>query len=143
MKRLIAILNGPNLNLVGTRQPEIYGDQKFDTFILELREQYADIHINYHQTNHEGTLIDHLHHYGFKADGIILNAGGYTHTSIAIADAIRSINTPVVEVHLSDISQREDYRKFSYLTETCITCIKGKGMSGYAEALEILLAHQT
>lgn len=133
---MIVILNGPNLNLVGRRQPEIYGSMGFDEYIPSLRTRYKDHHLVYHQSNHEGVLIDHLHHYGFRAKGIILNAGGYTHTSIALADAIRSIETPVIEVHISDISTREDYRQRSFLSEPCIATIQGKGLEGYAEAIE-------
>jgi 3-dehydroquinate dehydratase-2 len=134
----IVIINGPNLNLVGKRQPEIYGDKTFDFFIPELKNLFPDVNITYHQSNHEGVMIDWIHQYGYTVDGIIINAGGYTHTSIALADAIRSVTSPAVEVHLSDIKKRESYRHLSYLEEPCIHTIMGKGMDGYIEAIQFL-----
>jgi 3-dehydroquinate dehydratase-2 len=139
VKKHIVILNGPNLNLVGIRQPEIYGVESFDTFIPYLKEKYFQTVITYHQSNHEGVLIDWLHQYGFTVDGILLNAGGYTHTSIALADAIKSITTSVIEVHLSNIYEREPYRHQSYLKEVCVNTIYGKGMKGYEEAVDYFL----
>lgn len=141
MKPVIVIINGPNLNLLGKRQPEIYGSQNFESFFLELRQQYSQVELVYNQTNHEGTIIDILHKYGFDIQGFVLNAGAFTHTSIAIADAIRSITTPVVEVHISDIYKREDYRHVSYLKEACIGSIVGKGLAGYKEAVDLILTH--
>lgn len=138
----IAIINGPNLNLVGVREPEIYGEMSFDEYIPHLRGLYSDIDISYFQSNHEGALIDELQRIGFEnpvqADGIILNAGGLTHTSICLADTVKGIISPVVEVHISDIHQREDFRKQSYLTAPCIHTIMGKGLAGYQEAIEYL-----
>ncbi len=131
----IIIINGPNLNLLGKRQPEIYGSLSFEEYIIDLRNKYSDHLITYHQSNHEGTLIDWLHQYGFTADGIIINAGGYTHTSIAIADAITSITTPVIEVHISDIKKREEFRHHSFLEAVCVHSIMGKGLDGYEESL--------
>lgn len=132
----ILIINGPNLNLLGKREPEIYGIRSFDDYLPELRRLYPEHTIIYEQTNHEGTIIDLLHTYGFgQADGIILNAGGYTHTSIAIRDAVAAIKTPVVEVHLSDTSKREPFRQFSYLRDVCCTCIQGYGLDSYRRAM--------
>jgi 3-dehydroquinate dehydratase II len=137
----IIIINGPNLNLVGKRQPTIYGNQSFDLFIPELKERFSEHNITYLQSNHEGVLIDWIQQYGFSADGIIINAGGYTHTSIALADAIRSVTSPVIEVHLSNIKEREEFRKHSYLEEPCVHTIMGKGMVGYDEAIEFLIGN--
>jgi 3-dehydroquinate dehydratase II len=132
----IVIINGPNLNLVGKRQPEIYGSLTFDEYIPQLRSHFPDHMLTYHQSNHEGTLIDWIHQYGYGgADCIIINAGGYTHTSIALADAVRSVNTPVIEIHISDIYQRESYRHVSYIKEACVHSIVGEGMKGYENAI--------
>ena len=111
----IQIINGPNLNLLGTREPEIYGGKTFETYLEELRRDYPQIQIAYFQSNVEGLLIDKLQEVGFSYDGIILNGGAYTHTSVALQDAIRSIKTPVVEVHISNVFQREEFRHHSYL----------------------------
>lgn len=132
----IVILNGPNLNLVGRREPTIYGDISFDEFIPQLRERFPQIQLTYHQTNHEGVLIDYLHQYGFTVAGILLNAGGYTHTSIALSDAVRAITTPVIEIHISNIYEREKFRHQSYLKEVCKLSIVGKGLEGYALGIE-------
>ena len=132
----IAIINGPNLNLVGVREPEIYGDITFDEYIPLLREQYRDSKITYLQTNHEGVIIDRLHEVGFKVDAIILNAGGLTHTSICLMDAVKGITTPVIEVHISDIHQREEYRRHSYLSDVSSHTIMGQGLDGYRQAIE-------
>lgn len=131
----IVILNGPNLNLIGRREPEIYGDISFDEYIPHLREFFTEIKITYHQTNHEGLLIDYLHQYGFTTDGILLNAGGYTHTSIALADAVKAISTPVIEVHLSNIYEREDFRHHSFLKNVCSSSIYGEGLNGYKRGI--------
>lgn len=136
----IHIINGPNLNLLGTREPEIYGSVTFEDYLGKLRKQYADLEITYFQSNHEGAIIDTLQQQGFDGAGIILNAAGYTHTSIAIRDTIAAIANPVIEVHISDIHTREDFRKHSYLTEKCDGFISGKGMDGYALAIEMLKA---
>lgn len=132
----ILILNGPNLNLLGTREPEIYGSQTMEEVVGELRKNNPDVQLHCFQTNHEGAIIDKLQEVGFSYDGIILNAGGYTHTSIAIRDAISAITTPVVEVHISDLSQREEFRHHSYMKEVCVHQIVGKGVAGYAEAVK-------
>ena len=134
----IAIINGPNLNLTGKREPQIYGTMSFDEFIPLLRRQYPDIEIVYHQSNHEGQLIDWLQDADKYTDGIILNAGGYTHTSIALSDTVAAIETPVIEVHISDIYQREPFRRHSYLTPVCKHSIIGHGLDGYKEAVELI-----
>lgn len=133
------ILNGPNLNLLGLREPEIYGHQTLDEVITDLKEKFEDHHLEHLQTNHEGIIIDKLHAVGFSYDGIVLNPGGYTHTSIAIRDAIAGITTPVIEVHISDITQREAFRQHSYLTEVCAYHIFGKGVEGYKLAVDWLV----
>lgn len=135
----ILILNGPNLNLVGTREPEVYGTETMDEVIGALRYKYPQVKLHYCQSNHEGVLIDKLHEFGFTVSGIILNAGAYTHTSIALADAIKAIQTPVLELHISDISKRETFRKHSYLTAVCKHHIIGEGTAGYELALKYFL----
>ncbi len=135
----LIIINGPNLNLLGQREPEIYGDQSFETFYVNLKERYHDIEFHYFQTNIEGELIDTLHEFGFSSDGIILNAGGYTHTSVAIGDAIKSIKTPVVEVHISNILAREEFRAKSLISEGVCGIISGFGLLGYQLAVESFL----
>ena len=137
----ILILNGPNLNLLGIRQPEIYGNQSFEDYFDILEKKYAKHQLYYTQSNHEGVLIDKLHQVGFIWDGIVFNAGGYTHTSIALADAVAAIVTPVVEVHISNIYEREEFRRHSFLKEVCIESIVGKGLQGYDEAIELLLGN--
>ena len=138
--KTILILNGPNLNLLGLRQPEIYGEVGLDELKFKLKEQYKKHKLIFFQSNHEGDLIDQLHNYGFDIDGIVFNAGAYAHTSIALADAIRSRKTPVIEVHISDIENREDFRKHSYLTEACIWTITGEGIQGYFKAIDLFLS---
>ncbi|BDD08743.1 3-dehydroquinate dehydratase [Fulvitalea axinellae] len=132
----IIIINGPNLNLLGVREKTIYGSRSFEDYIPELREKYTDITLGYFQSNHEGKIIDKIHEIGFSYDGIILNAGAYTHTSIAIADAIAAVNTPVVEVHISNIHKREKFRHHSYLTPNCVGIMAGFGLDGYRLAVE-------
>jgi len=132
----LAIVNGPNLNLLGTREPHIYGTKTFDACYKELKERFPNIELQYYQSNVEGELINHLHSCMGKVQGIILNAGGYTHTSIAIADAISSIGIPVVEVHISNVLAREDYRKTSYISSKCVGSISGLGMDGYGLAVQ-------
>jgi len=134
----IHIINGPNLNLLGTREPEIYGSITFEDYLGRLRKQFNKLEITYFQTNHEGLIIDELQKKGFDGAGIILNAAGYTHTSIAIRDTIAAISNPVIEVHISDIHAREDFRRHSYITDKCAGFITGKGMEGYALAVEML-----
>ena len=140
MKKIL-ILNGPNLNLLGKRQPEIYGSQSFEDYfdILEKKYEQEDLVLYYFQSNHEGTLIDKLHEVGFLWDGIIFNAGGYTHTSIALADAVAAIATPVVEVHISNIYEREEFRHHSFLKNVCVESIVGKGLKVYDEAIQLLI----
>lgn len=138
----VVIINGPNLNLLGKRNTKVYGNQTFESYFLKLTEHFADKEVDlvYFQSNHEGSLIDKLHEIGYDADtGIILNAGGYTHTSIALRDAVEAISNPVIEVHISDIHQRELFRAMSYLTDVCHQSIIGKGLPGYREAVDLLL----
>ncbi|MEI6347009.1 MAG: type II 3-dehydroquinate dehydratase [Bacteroidota bacterium] len=135
----IIIINGPNLNLTGKREPEIYGSTTFPEYITHLQEIFKDHQIEYFQSNIEGVLIDKLHEVGFSYDGIILNPGGYSHTSIALADAIKGIITPVIEVHLSNIASRESYRHNSYTAANCVGIISGLGMFGYNAAISFLL----
>lgn len=132
----IQIINGPNLNLLGKRETGIYGIQSFELYLSELRRRYAEVEITYFQSNSEGALIDCLHAVGFEAQGIILNAGAYTHTSVAIADAIAAITSPVVEVHISNVYSREEFRHTSYLSKNCKGIITGFGMDSYRLALE-------
>ncbi len=139
MKKIL-LLNGPNLNLVGRREPEIYGDKTFGVLMIELEDEFSEkAEIEYYQSNHEGALIDKIHEIGFDYDGIILNAGGYTHTSIALADAVSAVPCKVVEVHISNIYEREEFRHHSYLKTVCDHHIIGKGMDGYTDAVIWLL----
>ena len=138
MKR-IEIINGPNLNLTGRRKPEIYGSTSMEKCIDGLRSRFPDVEIGYFQSNVEGELINRLHQVGFSADGIVFNAGGYSHTSVALHDAITSIPAPAIEVHLSNIFAREDYRHHSLLTSACRGIICGLGMDGYALAIQNLI----
>lgn len=138
MKR-IQIINGPNLNLLGKREPTIYGNQTFEAYFQDLKLLFPDIQLDYFQSNTEGAIIDKLHEIGFTYDGIVLNGGAYTHTSIAIADAIRSITVPVIEVHISNVFKREDYRHHSFLSEACKGCIVGFGMDSYRLAIDSIL----
>lgn len=141
MKKSICIINGPNLNLLGIRQPEIYGTQTFESYFLDLKETYASVaKLHYFQSNHEGALIDKIQAIGFEYDGILLNAGGYTHTSIALADCISAITTPVVEVHISNIKTRESFRQHSYLETVCIHSIMGQGLLGYNLSIDYILS---
>lgn len=135
----IAILNGPNLNLLGKREPSIYGHQSFDDFFIQLEKKYPQVSLIYFQSNHEGDLIDALHKYGFEFDGIILNAGAYTHTSIALADAISAIECPVIEIHISNVYARESFRSQSYLAPVCKGSISGFGLHSYTLALQSFL----
>ena len=135
----ICIINGPNLNLLGVREPEIYGTQTFEDYFLELRKQFPEVSLHYYQSNHEGDIIDKIHEIGFSYDGIVLNAGAYTHYSYAIADAIKAVKTRVVEVHISDIYAREGFRATSVTGDNCLKIISGKGLPGYAEAISEFL----
>ena len=135
MKKIL-ILNGPNLNLLGVREKGIYGDQSFETYFEELKSQFPNLELSYFQSNSEGSLIDKLHEVGFSWDGIVFNAGAYTHTSVALGDAIAAINTPVVEVHISNVHQREAFRHHSYLSKNCKGIIVGFGLDGYRLAID-------
>lgn len=135
----IIIINGPNLNLLGLREPEIYGSETFENYFQKLQLRFPNVELTYFQSNVEGILIDKLHEVGFSYDGIIINAGGYSHTSIAIADAISSIKTPVVEVHISNTFAREAFRHNDVLTAKCKGLIVGLGMDGYALAINYFL----
>lgn len=128
----ITIINGPNLNLLGKREPEIYGSLSFEKYLQQLHERFPHIDLQYVQSNEEGKLIDALHEAGFTRDGILLNAGGYSHTSVALRDAIASISAPVVEVHISNIFAREPFRHHSLISAVCKGCIVGLGLEGYA-----------
>ena len=139
MNRRIEIINGPNLNLTGLRQPEIYGTVTMEQMVVGLRERFPQVEIGYYQSNVEGEIINRLHEVGFSADGIVLNAGGYSHTSVAIHDAIAAITSPVIEVHISNIFAREEYRRHSLLSDVCKGVICGLGLEGYRFAVEALL----
>jgi len=139
----ILIINGPNLNLLGTREPDTYGKESFDRYLDILQKKFSSTQIDYFQSNIEGEIIDKIHETGFSFDGIILNAGGYTHTSVAIADAIAAVNTPVVEVHISNIFAREEYRKNTLIAEKCIGTISGFGLDSYRLAIESLRVFNT
>jgi len=135
----ILIINGPNLNLLGTREPEVYGSKTFEQYLSELKGKYSSIKFDYFQSNVEGEIINELHRADKKYEGIILNAGAYTHTSLAIADAVAGIVTPVIEVHISNIFAREDYRHVSYLGKHCKGSVSGFGIKGYEVALQSFL----
>ena len=135
----IAIINGSNLNLLGKREPEIYGNTSFEDYLASLKKKHPNIEISYFQSNVEGELINELQRVGFGYDGIILNPGGYTHTSVAIGDAVAAIKTPVIEVHISNIHAREDFRKHSFVTDKAAGSIIGMGLEGYELALEWFL----
>lgn len=137
MKKKVLILNGPNLNLLGVRTPEVYGYTSFEMFFSSLKEKYEENFVlGYRQSNSEGDLIDWIHQYGFEWDGIILNAGGYTHTSVAIRDAIEAVDTDVLEVHISNIYGRESFRHHSMISPVCVGQISGLGLKGYELALQ-------
>jgi 3-dehydroquinate dehydratase II len=136
----IAIINGPNLNLLGKREPKIYGNQSFENYFNLLKEKYPQVDFIYFQSNHEGALIDIIQEIGFEYDGIILNAGGYTHTSIALSDCIKAVTTPVIEVHISDIDKREDFRKISMIKGACKETFAGFGMDSYRKGIDAILA---
>jgi 3-dehydroquinate dehydratase-2 len=136
----LAIINGPNLNLLGTREPGIYGSQTFEAFYIDLQKLFPDISFHYFQSNVEGELINELQRVGFDYDGIIMNPGGYTHTSVAIGDAIASIKTPVIEVHISNVHAREDFRKLSHVSAKAKGTIAGLGMKGYELAARWFMA---
>ena len=135
----VIIINGPNLNLLGVREKSIYGELSFDEFFQSIKEKYTSINLSFFQSNIEGELIDKLHEIGFSMDAIILNAGGYSHTSVSIADAIAAIKTPVIEVHISNIYAREEYRHKSLISSNCKGSICGFGLKSYVLAIESLL----
>ena len=135
----INIINGPNLNLLGKREPDKYGAVAFEDFLVALKGLYPDIVFEYYQSNVEGELINEIHNKGFSSDGIILNAGGYTHTSVAIADAVASVKTPVVEVHITNILAREEFRHISITGRACLGTIAGFGLDSYRLAVEALI----
>jgi 3-dehydroquinate dehydratase-2 len=139
----IIIINGPNLNLLGKRETHIYGSQTFMEYFGQLQAKYSEVALSYFQSNHEGALIDKLHETGFTYQGIVLNAGAYTHTSLAIADAIAGITTPVLEVHISNVFARETYRHHSYMAARCKGSISGLGLFGYEAALRYFLQQTT
>lgn len=132
----IQIINGPNLNLLGRREPEIYGSRSFDDCLDELRKAYPDMQIDYFQSNCEGALIDKIHEVGFSYDGIVLNAGAYTHTSLALHDALKAVTTPAIEVHISNVHQREEIRHISLISAACRGVICGFGLDSYRLAIE-------
>lgn len=140
----ILILNGPNLNLLGRREPTIYGTRSMEQVLLDIQRAHPELYLEYYQSNHEGDLIDWIQTYGVKGEksmvnGIVLNAGGYTHTSVALRDAVACSQVPVVEVHISDITAREDFRRVSLMSDVCAHTIMGHGVNGYLEAVEWII----
>lgn len=138
----IVLINGPNLNLLGKREPEIYGKQSFEEYLAVLQKDFPQVHFEYFQSNHEGALVDKIQEVGFSCDGIVLNAAAYTHTSIALHDAIKAVRVPVIEVHLSDIYQREAFRRVSMIQAACKNSFIGFGMESYRKAVEYLLSNR-
>ena len=136
----IAIINGPNLNLLGKRETDIYGSESFDSFFTSLQKKYSSISFSYFQSNVEGEIVNELQRVGFSVDGIIINPGGYTHTSVAIGDAIAGIKAPVIEVHISNVHAREDFRKLSHVSGKSVGSIFGLGLKGYELAVEWFLS---
>ena len=132
----IAIINGPNLNLLGKREPEVYGNKSFDDYLVELKQVFPAVDFHYYQSNVEGELINEIQRVGFEYDGIVLNPGGYTHTSVALGDAIGAIKTPVIEVHISNVHAREDFRKLSHISGKSVGSIFGLGLKGYELAVK-------
>ena len=132
----ILIMNGVNLNLLGKREPTVYGNRSFEDYFAEIEAQFPDLDLHYYQSNIEGELVNKLHEIGFSYDGVVLNAGAYTHTSIALADAISGITTPVIEVHISNVHKREEFRHHSHLSRVCVGVILGFGLESYRLALE-------
>ncbi|MFW6328124.1 MAG: type II 3-dehydroquinate dehydratase [Bacteroidota bacterium] len=135
----ILIINGPNLNLLGVREPDTYGSQTFEDYLSILQNNFSSIEIDYFQSNIEGEIINRIHENGFRSYGIVLNAGAYTHTSVALADAVSAVNTPVIEVHISNIFKREEFRHHSFLSPVCKGVISGFGLDSYRLAIEALL----
>ena len=135
----ISIINGPNLNLVGVREPEIYGHKSMDDYLRELAARYPQVEFITFQSNHEGSIIDEIQRVGFTSQGIAINAGAYTHYSIAIADALRAVTAPAVEVHISDVMSREPFRHVSMIKDACATVVAGYGLDSYRRAIDFLL----
>ncbi len=138
------IINGPNINLLGIREPDIYGTENYETLIQKIlsHAEEKDIHVDFYQSNHEGDLVDKIQQAYFShTDGIVINPAAYTHTSIALLDALKAVAIPAIEVHLSDVETREDYRKISYVREACLSTISGKGIDGYLQAMDQLISY--
>ncbi len=138
MKKIV-IINGSNLNLLGKREPNVYGNKSFETYFEALKKMFSNIKLEYFQSNSEGEIIDKIHEVGFNCTGIVINAGAYTHTSISIADALKAVSAPAVEVHISNVHQRETYRHHSYLSEACKGVVLGFGLQSYELAIQGLL----
>lgn len=141
MKQIL-IINGPNLNLLGKREPEIYGSRSFVDYLKTIEALFPDVQLRYFQSNHEGELLDKIHELGFDVDGIVINAGALTHTSIALADALAAVTAPAVEVHISNVHARETFRHHSYLSAKCKGLIVGLGLTGYELAVRYLLSYK-
>ena len=135
----IQVINGPNLNLLGKREPEVYGNESFENYFSQLQAQFPAVELSYFQSNVEGELISKIQEVGFSMDGIILNAGGYTHTSVALSDAVAAVTTPTVEVHISNLYKREEFLHKSILSKSCVGMIAGLGLTGYALAVQYFL----
>ena len=138
----LIIVNGPNLNLLGIREKNIYGDTSFEEYFQSIKDKFSNIDLEFFQSNHEGELIEKIQEIGFSYDGIIINAGGFTHTSVALRDAIASVKTPAIEVHISNILTREEFRKKSYLSDVCKGIISGLGLKGYEFAIDYFLSQK-
>ncbi|MBU83162.1 MAG: type II 3-dehydroquinate dehydratase [Flammeovirgaceae bacterium] len=138
----LIIINGPNLNLLGIREKEIYGETSFEEYLSTLKSKFKDIELEFFQSNHEGELIEKIQEVGFSYEGIIINAGGFTHTSVALRDAIASVSSPAIEVHISNILNREDFRKKSFLSDVCKGIISGLGLKGYEFAVDYFLSQK-
>jgi 3-dehydroquinate dehydratase-2 len=136
----VQIINGPNINLLGKREPSVYGSRSFEDYLAELKERYPQVEFDYYQSNVEGEMINKIHEVGFDYDGIVLNAGAYTHTSIALQDAIRAVTSPVIEVHISNVHRREEFRHKSMISCACVGVICGFGLDSYRLAIEALMA---
>ena len=138
----LIIINGPNLNLLGIREKEIYGETSFEEYLSTLKSKFKDVELEFFQSNHEGELIEKIQEVGFSYEGIIINAGGFTHTSVALRDAISSVSSPAIEVHISNILNREDFRKKSFLSDVCKGIISGLGLKGYEFAIDYFLSQK-
>ena len=138
----LIIINGPNLNLLGIREKEIYGETSFEEYLSRLKSKFKDVELEFFQSNHEGELIEKIQEVGFSYEGIIINAGGFTHTSVALRDAIASVSSPAIEVHISNILNREDFRKKSFLSDVCKGIISGLGLKGYEFAVDYFLSQK-